>query len=68
MFTSSREGVFCFLVKGRRIAADMKTVMEKLKARFIDQDGLAPQQAVEQQMASLNMRRRHPDLSVWWRR
>ena len=50
--TSPREGVFCFPVKGRRMAADMKTVLEKLKARFVDQDGLAPQQAVEQQMAT----------------
>lgn len=49
--TSPREGVFCFPVKGRRMAADMNAVLEKLKARFIDQDGLTPQQAVEQQMA-----------------
>jgi hypothetical protein len=49
--TSPREGVFRFPVKGRRMAADMKTVLEALTARFIDQKGLTPQQAVEQQMA-----------------
>lgn len=49
--TSPREGVFCFPVKGRRMAADMPTVLEALKARFIDQDGLTAQQAGEQQMA-----------------
>ena len=38
--TSPREGVFCFPVKGRRMAADMNTVLEALKARFIDQEGL----------------------------
>lgn len=38
--TSPREGVFCFPVKGRRMAADMKAVLEALKARFIDQEGL----------------------------
>jgi Protein of unknown function (DUF3037) len=35
--TSPREGVFCFPVKGRRLAADMPTVLEALKVRFIDQ-------------------------------
>lgn len=49
--TSPREGVFCFPVKGRRMAADMPTVLEALKARFIDQGGLTAQQAGEQQMA-----------------
>lgn len=49
--TSPREGVFCFPVKGRRMAADMPAVLEALKLRFIDQDGLTAQQAVEQQMA-----------------
>ena len=49
--TSPREGVFCFPVKGRRMAADMATVLKALKTRFIDQDGLTPQQAAEQQMA-----------------
>ena len=49
--TSPREGVFCFPVKGRRMAADMPAVLEALKARFIDQDGLTAQQAGEQQMA-----------------
>ena len=49
--TSPREGVFCFPVKGRRIAADMPAVLEALKLRFIDQDGLTAQQAVEQEMA-----------------
>lgn len=49
--TSPREGVFCFPVKGRRMAADMPTVLDALKARFIDQDGLTAQQAGEQQMA-----------------
>ncbi len=49
--TSPREGVFCFPVKGRRMAEDMKTVLEKLKARFIDQDGFTIHQAAEQQMA-----------------
>jgi hypothetical protein len=49
--TSPREGVFCFPVKGRRMAADMKAVLEALKARFIDQHGLTVQQAVEQEMA-----------------
>jgi hypothetical protein len=46
--TSPREGVLCFPVKGRRMAADMNTVLESLKARFIDQEGLTAQQAVEQ--------------------
>ena len=45
---STREGVFCFPVKGRRMAADMKAVLEALKTRFIDQEGLTPQQTVEQ--------------------
>ena len=49
--TSPREGLFCFPVKGRRMAADMKAVLEALKTRFIDQDGLTVQQAVEQEMA-----------------
>lgn len=49
--TSPREGVFCFPVKGRRMAADMTAVLEALKLRFIDQDGLTGQQAVEQEMA-----------------
>ncbi len=49
--TSPREGVFCFPVKGRRMAADMPAVLEALKLRFIDQDGLTAQQAVEQEMA-----------------
>lgn len=49
--TSPREGVFCFPVKGRRMAANMPTVLDALKARFIDQDGLTPQQTGEQQMA-----------------
>lgn len=48
--TSPREGVFCFPVKGRRMAADMPTVLEALKVRFIDQEGLTAQQAGEQQM------------------
>jgi hypothetical protein len=30
------------------MAADMNTVLESLKARFIDQEGLTAQQAVEQ--------------------
>lgn len=49
--TSPREGVFCFPVKGRRMAADMPDVLAALKARFVDQEGLTPQQAVEQAMA-----------------
>lgn len=49
--TSPREGVFCFPVKGRRMAADMPAVLDALKVRFIDQDGLTAQQAVEQEMA-----------------
>lgn len=49
--TSPREGVFCFAVKGRRMAADMTEVLAALKTRFIDQDGLTAQQAAEQQMA-----------------
>jgi hypothetical protein len=49
--TSPREGVFCFPVKGRRMAAAMDDVLAALKIRFIDQDGLTAQQAVEQQMA-----------------
>ena len=49
--TSPREGVFCFPVKGRRMAADMPMVLDALKVRFIDQDGLTAQQAVEQEMA-----------------
>ncbi|MEO7099695.1 MAG: DUF3037 domain-containing protein [Luteolibacter sp.] len=49
--TSPREGVFCYPVKGRRMAADMEDVLTALKARFIDQDGLTAQQAVEQAMA-----------------
>jgi len=49
--TSPREGVFCFPVKGRRMAADMETLLVALKKRFIDQDGLIPQQAAEQEMA-----------------
>ncbi len=48
--TSPREGVFCFSVKGRRMAADMPTLMKALKARFIDQDGLTAQQTGEQQL------------------
>lgn len=49
--TSPREGVFCFPAKGRRMAADMPAVLDALKVRFIDQDGLTAQQAVEQEMA-----------------
>jgi hypothetical protein len=49
--TSPREGVFCFPVKGRRMAADMNEVLAALKTRFVDQDGLTPQQAVEYEMA-----------------
>ena len=49
--TSPREGVFCFPVKGRRMAADMPDVLAALKARFIDQNGLTAQQAAEQSMA-----------------
>lgn len=49
--TSPREGVFCFPVKWRRMAADMPALLDALKARFIDQDGLTAQQAGEQQMA-----------------
>lgn len=49
--TSPREGVFCFPVKGPRMAADMPAVLDALKVRFIDQDGLTAQQAVEQEMA-----------------
>jgi hypothetical protein len=49
--TSPREGVFCFPVKGRRMADDMEVLLEALKTRFIDQDGLTAQQVGEQQMA-----------------
>ena len=49
--TSPREGVFCFPVKGRRMADDMDGLLEALKTRFIDQDGLTAQQAVEHEMA-----------------
>lgn len=48
--TSPQEGVFCYPVKGRRMAADMDDVLAALKARFIDQDGLTAQQVGEQQM------------------
>lgn len=48
--TSPREGVFCFPVKGRRMANDMVTVLEALKTRFIDRKGLTHQQPAEQQM------------------
>ena len=51
--TSPREGVFCFPVKGRRMAFDMKNVLEALKTRFIDQDGLTVQQAVEQETGDI---------------
>jgi hypothetical protein len=51
--TSPREGVFCYPVKGRRMAADMDDVLATLKARFIDQDGLTVQQVGEQQMAKV---------------
>lgn len=37
--TSPREGVFCFPVKGRRMAADINEVLAALKTRFVDQDG-----------------------------
>lgn len=36
--TSPREGVFCFPVKGRRMAADMNEVLAALQTRFVDQD------------------------------
>jgi len=49
--TSPREGVFCYPIKGRRMAADMDDVLAALKARFIDQEGLSAQQVGEQQMA-----------------
>lgn len=49
--TSPREGVFCYPVKGRRMAADMDDVLAALKARFIDQESLTAQQVGEQQMA-----------------
>ena len=49
--TSPREGVFCYPVRGRRMAADMDDVLGILKTRFIDQDGLTVQQVGEQQMA-----------------
>jgi hypothetical protein len=51
--TSPREGVFCYPVKGRRMAAEMDDVLATLKARFIDQDGLTVQQVGEQQMAKV---------------
>jgi len=49
--TSPREGLFCYPVKGRRMAENMDDLLGALKARFIDQDGLTAQQAGEQQMA-----------------
>lgn len=49
--TSPREGLFCYPVKGRRMAENMDDLLGALKARFIDQDGLSAQQAGEQQMA-----------------
>lgn len=49
--TSPREGLFCYPVKGRRMAVNMDDLLGALKARFIDQDGLTAQQAGEQQMA-----------------
>lgn len=50
--TNPREGVFCYPVKGRRMAADMAGVLDALGRKFIDRNQLTPQQAVEQQMAS----------------
>jgi hypothetical protein len=49
--THPREGVLCYPVKGRRMANGMPEVLEALRARFIDQNQLTPQQAVENQMA-----------------
>jgi Protein of unknown function (DUF3037) len=50
--TNPREGVLCYPVKGRRMADGMEEVLEALRARFIDQNQLTPQQAVENQMAT----------------
>ncbi len=49
--TNPREGVFCYPVKGRRMADNLDGVLQALRTRFIDQNLLTPQQAVENQMA-----------------
>lgn len=49
--TNPREGVLCYPVKGRRMAKGMDEVLEALHQRFILQNQLTPQQAVENQMA-----------------
>ncbi len=48
---SPREGIFCFPVKGRTMAPDMATVLQKLRERFIDQKYLKSQSNVEGVMA-----------------
>lgn len=48
--TSPREGIFCYPVRGRRMAASMEEVLQALKQRFIDQTPLTAQQAGEQEM------------------
>jgi hypothetical protein len=48
--TSPREGIFCYPVRGRRMAASMEDVLQVLKERFIDQTPLTAQQAGEQEM------------------
>lgn len=48
--TNPREGVICYPVKGRRMAADMQEALDVLRQRFIERHLLPPAQAVEQEM------------------
>ena len=49
--TSPREGMFCFPVKGRRMATGMEDVLKVLNTRFIEQHTPGDQQIGEQEMA-----------------
>jgi hypothetical protein len=49
--TNPREGVICYPVKGRRMAADMEEMLEVLRHRFIERHLLPPEHAVENDMA-----------------
>ncbi len=48
--TNPREGVICYPVKGRRMAADMQEVLAALRRRFIERHLLPPAHAAEQEM------------------
>jgi hypothetical protein len=47
--TSPREGVICYPVKGRRLAANMEDVLNVLRQRFLERHLLAPTLAIEQE-------------------